>query len=70
METDWTIFEFRHVKVNPTVNAHTVHLKNQKKVIVRNQNLPPGLNERPLQHYFKGPAKHHSLNFLNYMKRF
>jgi len=70
VEAASSLFEFRHVRIHPTVNAYTIHLDGERQMIIRNPNLPSEiLNDSPLLRYYKRPASYSSLKFLDYMEK-
>lgn len=70
VEVPWNPFEFSHVRINQTVSSYSVHSENHRNIVIQNRNGPPGLRDSSLQRYLKRPAEHHSLKFLDYLKRF
>lgn len=52
------------------MNAYTGHLENQRDIVTRNRNVSPDLSDFSLQIYFRRPAEHHSLKFLDRLKTF
>lgn len=68
VEAEWNRLEFSHVLIEPNVEAYSIHLKNERKIIIWNPTATGLLNDSLLIRYFKHPEAFRSLPFLEYFE--
>lgn len=68
VEAPLELFKFRRVRMNPSINANTIPLENERNIIFRNPSIPQNMNmgDSPLQSYFKRPTAYNDFKFLDY----
>lgn len=66
IEAAWNLFEFRHVRINPSIQALDIHLEGQIQVLIRNVRLSRSLKSSPLERYFQRPSRYHDLDYITY----
>lgn len=69
VEVAWELWEFRHVRMNPTVHAYRIHLEIELIFIARNPTLPQNLGNLPVKRYSSQATAYWPFNFLGYMER-
>lgn len=51
------------------MTPYTIHLENERDVLIRNETLPRSLRDSPLMRYFARPERYRTSKFLDYMER-
>ena len=66
VEASWNLFEFRMVRLSPTVTTLDLHLSGERVLLIRNTRLPPGLKPSNLERYFKRPSRYSNMTYMEY----
>lgn len=68
VEAVWNLLEFRHVKIQPKVETFSIHIENEREIIMRNPTATGLENDSNLMRYFKRPDGFSSLLLLDYLE--
>lgn len=66
VEAVWNLFEYRHVRIKPKLDAFCINLENEWNIIIGNPAATGIPNDSPLIRYFKHPDAFRSLSSLDY----
>ena len=62
----WNLFEFRSVRITPTVIVLDMHLPGERNVLIRNTRLPRSLKPSTLERYFSRPSDYQEMDYMTY----
>lgn len=62
-------FEYRDIKMNPTLHAYPIPLQNERNLTIQNRTFPRNLGDSLLQRHFKQPTAYRGFTSLDYMDK-
>lgn len=69
VQDSWKLLKFRHARIYTSVIQYTIHLENQRIIVLRNKTLPNSLMDSPIMKYFVHPEWHIKFKALYDIKK-